>query len=250
MRRQTSRNFVWLVYFDRETKPTHRQQIQEVLGSSSPTGSQFIPRYVINQEHMTQDIKDLFSSAAYHREWLLTTRLDSDDAFHPSAIDRIQQEFLSVVHGPQSPNRFAINLRDGFQFVIDGDNPTHAKQLFTMKHVSNMFISLAERPVMDDVRTVLFCQHDDYYYRLRDHLPLFQVTDLRAWAMAIHGANIVTGASSGWPSLDNRTLAAFGPFFESTQLSKKAYLRNSKHKFTDLAVRAIRKLGRLAGRKI
>ena len=160
---QTDARFRWLVFFDEGTPAPHRAEIER-LRREVP----FEPVFT-----------GLFASAGWGRavrevvapttEWLLTTRLDSDDALACDFVERLR--------GAARPEAAAWNFRHG---LIRADDA-----LYAVRHPNNAFFSLSER--MDGaIRTASDIQH----MRLFEEGPVRQIDGAPAWLQLVHGGNV------------------------------------------------------------
>ena len=106
-------------------------------------------------------------------EWLLTTRLDNDDALNPRFIETVQS-----------------HARPGVREFL---NPTYGLivaygRLYRHRGYSNPFITLSE-PAAES-RTVLIDQHA----LLARHGPVRQFALPDAWIQVVHGGNLANQA--------------------------------------------------------
>ena len=135
MRAQTNQNFRWLVFFDAQTPDIFQERIR----SYSRWGN-FIPCYVDSFSNLeNHDI--INENIAPSSKYLITTRIDNDDAISTTFVDEVQKNFCG--------QRFEfINFANGY--LLDINN----HRLYKKKISSNMFVSLIER--IENFKTV-FC---------------------------------------------------------------------------------------------
>lgn len=141
IKNQTNQNFKWIVVFDHTTPETFRN----IIDSYKYTYKNFIPLYTNCTNHMKEILKEIGSDSDY----LISTRIDNDDAFHKNAIERIQKQFKR--------QKFEfINLSKGY--ILDTIN----NNIYITKETSNPFISLIEENTIDSpFKTVFSVKHKD-----------------------------------------------------------------------------------------
>ncbi len=112
-------------------------------------------------------------------EYIITARIDNDDAFHRSFIERLRNEF----HGQEDE---IINFLNGLQY--DQENGV----LVFVRKASNPFIARIERVKEGKALTVLDVMHHDAaatgLLRNVDTIPL--------WLQLIHRGNLENGLTS------------------------------------------------------
>jgi hypothetical protein len=165
---QSTRRFRWFVMFDEETPPVFRSQV-ETLFAACP--SHFIALFTTTDRYRA----DVLAHVAADARYLITTRLDNDDAFHHRAIETIQQHFDGQDLG-------FINLIEGY-VLQDG-------RVRLRREPSNPFISLVERRTADGFRTVYCGNHS----HLSNLARIQQVeTGEPLWLRVIHERNLLNG---------------------------------------------------------
>ncbi|MCB0358660.1 MAG: hypothetical protein KDD44_03465 [Bdellovibrionales bacterium] len=160
MQAQSCQNFIWLVRFREESRHTHADVIAE--------WSRFPNFRAIYGSAIFDDIKQIVPPDC---RYLITTRIDNDDAFHCRAVERIQQEF--------SQQEFSfINFKLGY--CLREGLATRTESM------SSPFLSLVERYEPTTLQTVLCAQHGEVIKRY----PVVQIADDRYWLQVIHQRNI------------------------------------------------------------
>jgi hypothetical protein len=169
VRSQTNLDFQWLVYFDSETPPIFKERIDRYAEWEN-----FLPIYLdteftdqINREKVSELIQE-------KTEYLITTRMDNDDAVCKNFIQYIQDgfeerefEFLSFVNG----------------YVL------HDVKLYSFKYTNNPFTSLIERikpASIDKIRTILCGEHS----QLSALGNIRQIQTDSTWLQVVHGKNV------------------------------------------------------------
>ncbi|QYO63849.1 glycosyltransferase [Leptolyngbya sp. 7M] len=208
---QTCKNFKWLIYFDSETKPEYKQKLAE-LHQQFPI---FYSKYVIDAYQLFDHLKtDVLSFTDQNTKFLITTRLDNDDALHKEAIARIQKEFSSVLNSNNNTSlsksadlngkKILINLKNGFCLKIE---PRY--ELTHYSHSSNPFISMIE--ILEGnqkISTVLSEWHDNFLNQ-KDKYKVVQINDGHYWMQIIHSSNVVNNVT-GWPFMRVDVVSDFG----------------------------------------
>jgi len=97
---QTVRDFIWLVFFDADTPHLYRNRLEEFRCLPC-----FQPVFVA---HFDRDVfrETLATMGLLSRPWLITSRLDNDDAIPANYIERVQNSF-------DRQKRCFINFRYG-----------------------------------------------------------------------------------------------------------------------------------------
>lgn len=154
----------WLVFFDECTPSASRGEFQRLTGEFPLLHVEYCR--VFTPELVVERVRRIMAPSA---EWLLTTRLDNDDALHRRFIETVQS-----------------HARDGISEFI---NPTNGLilangQLYRHRDFSSPFITLSEPAAA--CRTVLIDQHP----LLARHAPVRQFALPDAWVQVVHGGNL------------------------------------------------------------
>lgn len=162
---QTVSDFRWLVYFDIDTPDWLREEIEEIReGLFTPV---FVPSWSDRvARHTVADI----ATAPY----LITTRIDSDDAIATRFVADIQSRF-------DRQESMYINLLCGLQVERTGE-------IYRYDEPSNPFLSYVER--REDAvlpRTVFY---DLRHGQSRGHADMLSVVGPPRWMQIIHGVNL------------------------------------------------------------
>lgn len=166
--RQTVRDFRWLVYFDLDT-PQWLRDDAEALGAGLFT-CVYVPSW--SPEVVSRTVAEV-SSAPY----LITTRIDSDDAVATQFVADVQAQFA---HQPA----LYVNLLCGVQVERTGE-------LYRYDEPSNPFISYIEQRVPSEPpRTVFFSLRHVWSRHFAD---LLNVVGPPRWMEVIHGTNLSNG---------------------------------------------------------
>jgi len=155
---QACTNFEWLVLFDERTEDKYKVTIAKYSG--------FTPVFVKG----IQGIKDIIKGRLKEPvDYLITSRLDNDDALSRTYVEYIQQQFA------EQEFEF-VNLDNGCQY--------HSGQSHAYTHNRNPFVSLIEK--YDGFKTVWCCTHGEIYQMG----SVRQVATQRPqWMVVIHERN-------------------------------------------------------------
>lgn len=166
---QTEKGFKWLVFFDDERDQWFQKEVDRL------SAGVFEPIWVSGA--LTTGLIAESVAARSSSPWLITTRMDNDDAAARDFIETIQAEF--------SGQEFEfINLKSGMQLTDDG-------ALFRWVDLSSPFISLVERRMQQLPRTVHLDGHD----RLHRHGHIRQAKSAHPmWIQMVHGRNLANTA--------------------------------------------------------
>jgi GT2 family glycosyltransferase len=163
VRRQSVRDFHWLVYLDPASPAWLRQQLQPLVDEGLLTPSY---RESVAWQELASDVRELTGAT---RDVLLTTNLDNDDALAPNFVERLHR--LAVAH-PGS----ALFLRAGL--VLHGD------AVFLRHDAHNAFCSVSE-PWQSPLTA-----WRDWHTLLGEHLPVVSVDGDPGWLQVVHGQNV------------------------------------------------------------
>ncbi|RCW27029.1 glycosyltransferase [Marinilabilia salmonicolor] len=163
---QTSNNFTWLIYLDVFTPEWALNQLKNNL----PKNTLLIT--VNTFEQMKKQVRsDLTQINHQKADYIITSRLDNDDAISPQYIELIQQNFKEK-HG-----KF-INFQQGLCYSIE-------KQIFSAYTYNNSpFLSKIER-VNKGVSSILAHDHVETLAQIQ--------LDGNHWVQIIHGQNVSNG---------------------------------------------------------
>jgi hypothetical protein len=164
---QTRQDFDWFIFFDEQTPDRYRDEIAR-LQAIYPFHAEFTPLFEMEQivPHLLQ--------RGESAEWLLTTRLDSDDVL---AIDHVSRLRELV----ETPKHQVINFRRGAILSIKSDQP----QLYRVEDEANPFASLME-PLTAEASTIWAAKHED----IERIGAVRQVDGAPAWLQVVHGGNV------------------------------------------------------------
>ncbi len=160
---QTHKDFKWLVFFDEETPEPFKSKIETYR-----VCPQFLPVFVGEWKTgvVPQEINRHITPA---HKYLLTTRLDNDDALHAGFMESLRRNVTAAT--PCFYNfQYGLIYSEG--------------RIFKHIDLSNAFASYFES--IDGYQTVWKIQH----HLIRESGALAQLTLPDAWLQVIHGRNV------------------------------------------------------------
>lgn len=195
IKNQSNKNFIWLVLFSQETPNKYKEKIR----SYELIFSRFKPIYLSNSDYSRLKVilhNEIFKYLTPNDEYVITSRIDSDDTFHKDIISEIQSIF-------EKQDNLFINFNWGFQYDQE------RRILTRLKYINNHFISKIEK-ISDDIQTVLNYNHANInnsdtqvIYVNNKEKPL--------WIEVIHSNNISNRLHlDAVPIFNNRILSSFG----------------------------------------
>lgn len=127
LKAQTNPNFKWLIFFDTNTPDFYAEKI----GNYVRDFPNLVPVFVDGMDAFSPEIRKIL--AEDKNPYLITTRLDNDDAVSINFVDEIQKQFDQQTYE-------AIDFVDGYTLQI---HPNF--RMGKRKHLYNPFISLIEK---------------------------------------------------------------------------------------------------------
>jgi GT2 family glycosyltransferase len=184
VRRQTSRAFDWLVFFDAATPRPWRDRIE-----ATAAGAGFRPVFLDVPFDAEQAAAAIGGLGLGEAPFLLTSRLDNDDALAP--------HFVAAVQGAFRPRPLEfLNFPLGYQ-LAEG-------RVFLRPYLASSFVTLVEQAGDGPWRTVHFVQH-----HLVGRYPVRQLPSGPAWLQVVHGRNMANEVR-GIPVAGSRAARLFG----------------------------------------
>lgn len=195
VRNQTCQSFKWLVLFDNNTPESFKQRAAGwhrafpnlipcyldvdvyggILENPCPVNDVDTdgPMQQITSRFVTDVIRSMERTLP---EWVLTTRLDSDDALHRDLVKVVQGFFL------KNPKMMAFDNVFTYKYILD------ESIIYRYKLINGHYLTLAEK-TGDSFRSVLFCNHlaMDKYVEVQHIYGRTLQTEL------IHSGNVVNG---------------------------------------------------------
>lgn len=166
---QTCKNFVWLVFFD-EKSPQYLKEKIDVWEKDCP---QFCPIYVVDYDDFSSNaIFNSIKGKLNNEEYIITTRLDNDDALLSNAVENIQSNFISK-------DNVIIDIERGFSYDINKG------VLSARSDKSGPFISYIEK--IDAIQTVYKYKHRQWV----DIAEFISINEMPLWVQIIHERNVL-----------------------------------------------------------
>jgi hypothetical protein len=163
---QSLQNFRWLIYFDIETPDIYKERASAYARQMSNLKLRYGNLEDFSLERIRQDVREY---AGADGRWVITTRLDNDDAISRDFVKMVQSH---AVEG----TRQVLNLTNGYIWW-EG-------RVYRHQHRSNAFASVSEH--LSDLATVFSTPHME----LSKLAPLRQITTDTGWMQVIHGDNV------------------------------------------------------------
>lgn len=169
LKNQSNQNFTWLVFFDEEIPEEYRKQI-EILSE----WKNFVPVFTKPQvEAHSFSVEAIKNRLAPDTRFLITSRIDTDDALSYDFVELTQQQF-------EEQNFEFINFPFGYMLRPDA--------LLLRKYLCNPFLSLIE--VADDnIVTCRVMSHAKALELQKRGVQLRQVLTHPTWLQVVHESN-------------------------------------------------------------
>jgi hypothetical protein len=164
---QRNAAFTWLIFFD-ESTPAHYREPIAFMTASYP---HIEAHYIDGMDAFYPQVKQLIAQRSSSKPYIITSRIDNDDAVHRDFIYEVQKQFKQQKY-------CAIDLVKGYSLQV---KPTI--MLGKKEHIFNPFISLIEQNV--NPKTVWFSDHNMWKKETR----VTQIKDKRLWIAVIHEKN-------------------------------------------------------------
>lgn len=180
LKSQTVQNFIWLCLFDEQTPEPFKRKIHSFRQQFPLFYPCFLSAEEANEFLWGDEGQESGFAKKYVRpflngdeEYVITTNIDNDDAFHQDAIRTLQQQFC------QTPQVGIYSLIWGLQYFPQWN------ALLKMRYPHNHFLTLAE--------TVNDCIHTIEYYPhtiARKKFRTVDIVGLPAWIEVVHSCNV------------------------------------------------------------
>jgi Putative rhamnosyl transferase len=215
---QTDAEFRWLVFFDAASPKWFKDKIS--------TFQPFMTPVYVSGRATDEVIADkVLQTGLVTSPYLITTRLDNDDAISTGHLASVQRAF-------RGQEREFVTFPFGLQ--------SFRNHLYNVYWPSNPFISLIEK--VDDIGqvTTVFCVAHD---RLSDKHRLRKIWRSPQWLQILHDSNL-GNSLRGWPRLSSRYHPGFNVMWpEPSDHSVGTRVRFSIKAYGARADRLVQKLG-------
>ena len=167
---QTNTNFEWLVFFDKTTPQKFIDHVEELKSKMT----NFIPLYVDGMDKFLPSILDYVSQC--EEDYIITSRLDNDDAISKDYIKEVQKRF-------DKQDFRALDFIDGYSLQIK-------PEVRIGKRIDqyNPFISLIEKN--DNPKTVWSVRKHSHWKRIEN---VTSIRNVKVWTAIAHMENKVNG---------------------------------------------------------
>ncbi len=183
---QEEQNFDWIILFDEETPEKFRQMIRVFEKYKN-----IKPIYCAEFYTVMPRVKDYIAEASKGFDYILTTRLDNDDALSRKFVSTLHRVVKDVLSNPaQSIEELYINFPKGYQYC-DGD-------VYDFTDITNAFVSLLE--TSRTRHTVYWIDHPGIY----EKAPVAQVETFPIYLQNVHEGNVynyIRGEKAGGAEL-------------------------------------------------
>ncbi len=163
---QTTQDFDWLVLFDDRCSERFRADVEDLAEDV------FTP--VWSHEEFRRDSFAVRAAVGARAPFLITSRIDSDDAMAVDFMETVQAQF-------ERQERLFVSLTRGVQV----DRPTGA--VYLSDSLSNPFLSLVERREPGHLPDTVFVAR---HARARAQGPIREVRAPVMWMQVVHGTNV------------------------------------------------------------
>lgn len=170
VKNQSNQNFVWCIYFDINTTEVYKKRIKRLEQSFSNIRTFYIESINELRPSLVNFIKAVKGDA----EYIITSRLDTDDLLHKDYINTVQQLF-------QPLNDTVIDLRSGYQLYIS----ERENVIRNFDNSFNQFISLVEKN--ENVETIFSKWHKHWI----DQQNIIVYEKKRLWIELVHAKNFI-----------------------------------------------------------
>lgn len=178
---QSDLDFEWIC--TSSTSCLNPSEIQELKNIKGVTNLFF------NEEETSEWFKHTMnyikSKIKKRHEFLITTKLDNDDAYHINFVKKIKE------YANQCSNKLLVTYQTGIQYDL-----VNKKSYLYTQQTSNPFITLIEKidsKNLNDLKGVFFNIHS----RMKNHFPIkFIGKDKIGWVQNIHENNILNKIDS------------------------------------------------------
>lgn len=159
---QKNKNFIWLVFFDKETSPKYLKVIDEIKKDFV----NFHPVFVKDGGEINTSISFIFSKFySSQTKFVISTDIDNDDIIHEDFVAVIQQHFKPL-------HNLVIDLRKGYQMSLLENQKVLMTEFYG---VANPFVSIVENA--EKPNTIMNEKHPNFrkYQNITayHHKPMF-----------------------------------------------------------------------------
>jgi hypothetical protein len=180
---QRCTTFIWLVFCDAASPAWFKEKM-------SSYGDLMSPLFIDGPATDEVIANSVAATKLVTTPYLITTRLDNDDAIGTDHLRLIQRAF-------KQQDREFLLFPFGLQF--------YRGHLYNCYWKSNPFLSLIERVKGDGSFTTIMCVEHNL---VRTAGKVHEIISTPQWLQVIHGSNLLN-TLRGWPRFSGRTPSAF-----------------------------------------
>jgi hypothetical protein len=185
---QSNTDFQWLIYMDRNTPDKFYEQVRKAIHNQSNIALFQVSDHKECLQHIDNVLKQALTP------YVITSRLDNDDALGVAYIKTIQENFIEK-------DKVILNLLHGVGYNYEKQIVTF---LYNMRN--NHFTSLIERQKKEGGHvTVRGFQHDE----VPEDYTVINIPTIYSWLKVFHDRN-VKSRTFGYPSLNSTLKEKFG----------------------------------------
>jgi hypothetical protein len=221
VRAQSVNNFKWLVFCDARSPAWFRDAI-------SAYGSILSPIYMEGPATDEAIARKVHESGFVRAPYLMTTRLDNDDAIGCTYVAQVQNAFQ------QQPRQFLV-----FPFGLQ----SFRGHLYNVYWRANPFLTLIESVAADGSFTTVLCVPHD---KVRSTGIVRELYASPQWLQVLHGGNLLNSLR-GWPRLSSRLPSQF-PLNWPSGIQQEALIDRIGAAGLSLYSRALKLIGRFKTR--
>ncbi|MGL1860951.1 MAG: putative rhamnosyl transferase [Pseudodesulfovibrio sp.] len=172
IRTQRNQGFEWLVLFDEQTPARYKKLIDLFSRYEN-----FTPLYCGEYKTIMPKVSAYMTENSRDVDWVLTTRLDNDDALSVDFVDSLHQIVRAMGEDELAPSdTLYINFPQGLQYS-DG-------VVYDFEDATNAFVSLLERK--ENPHSVFWVDHP----AIHDVAPVIQAKTKPLWLQNVHETNV------------------------------------------------------------
>jgi hypothetical protein len=179
VRSQQNASFHWLVFFDAASPAWFKERIRSLAAV-------FTPIYIEGRATDEVIAAKVAATGLVSTPYLITTRLDNDDAIGKNHLAQVQKAFC------RQERQFVA-----FPFGLQ----SYRGHLYNMYWPSNPFLSLIEAVSPDNRFTTVFCVPHNLVHQAGAVRSIIQSPQ---WLQVVHGSNLLN-VLGGWPRLKSRS---------------------------------------------
>lgn len=170
VKNQTNQNFIWIVLLSNQTPEYFKGIISNLVDEMK----NIVPLYIDINEDLDICLKKYICS--FNTKWIITSRVDNDDALNMNFIDNIQTYFKE-----NEKSKYVLIFDNGVQF--DEKNGMLSNYRFPLNHFSSL-VSIYNPNTID---TILNYNHME----IRNELKVNSINNYKPmWLEVIHKTNV------------------------------------------------------------